>query len=158
MSVSKDLGISADLVTGMAPFSVLFSATVSGLNPEVYTWDFGDGYLSKEIHPTHIYNNPGIFNVTLTIKDKNGIEYVDTENNFITVFLLAISVAEKPSGEVPLKVQFSYTDYIPQGYMLSSYVWDFGDGSDTSTEDSPVHVYSTAGRYRATITGTITKN
>jgi uncharacterized repeat protein (TIGR01451 family) len=35
-----------------------------------------------------------------------------------------------------------------------SYEWDFGDGSDISTETSPEHVYAAAGSYEVTLTAT----
>jgi uncharacterized repeat protein (TIGR01451 family) len=35
-----------------------------------------------------------------------------------------------------------------------SYEWDFGDGSDISTETNPEHVYAAAGSYQVTLTAT----
>ena len=35
-----------------------------------------------------------------------------------------------------------------------SYVWDFGDGSNTSTDVNPTHVYTTVGTYTVTLTAT----
>lgn len=32
-----------------------------------YRWDFGDGESSSEISPAHLYTNPGVFTVTLTL-------------------------------------------------------------------------------------------
>jgi PKD repeat protein len=32
-----------------------------------YYWDFGDGYTSYDINPEHTYDNPGIYDVSLTI-------------------------------------------------------------------------------------------
>ena len=33
-------------------------------------WDFGDGTVSEEPNPTHSYEDPGRYNVTLTVSDK----------------------------------------------------------------------------------------
>ena len=32
-----------------------------------YTWDFGDGNISYEKNPTHVYNKEGTYNVTFTV-------------------------------------------------------------------------------------------
>ncbi|WP_292373105.1 PKD domain-containing protein, partial [Methanosarcina sp. UBA411] len=49
-------------------------------------------------------------------------------------------------GSAPLTVQF-----IDFSENASEWNWDFGDGS-TSTEQNPVHIYSTAGNYTITLT------
>ena len=38
-----------------------------------YTWNFGDGEKSYETNPTHIYALPGVYNVTLTVTDDDGL-------------------------------------------------------------------------------------
>ena len=35
----------------------------------VYNWDFGDGETSTEVTPSHVYNYPGRYTVTLTVYD-----------------------------------------------------------------------------------------
>jgi PKD repeat protein len=37
-------------------------------------WDFGDGFVSKEANPSHIYNVTGTFEVTLTAFSKSGLD------------------------------------------------------------------------------------
>ncbi|UCG69452.1 MAG: PKD domain-containing protein [Thermoplasmata archaeon] len=44
-----------------------------------YEWDFNDGSPnSTEENPTHIYSAPGVYNVTLTVTDKQGNSDTDT--------------------------------------------------------------------------------
>lgn len=40
----------------------------ASVNIDSSYWDFGDGRLSKELNPEHIYVNEGTFNVSLTVK------------------------------------------------------------------------------------------
>jgi cytochrome c len=62
--------------------------------------------------------------------------------------------ADKDSGQAPLTVQFSSdgsTD--PDGDALT-YLWDFGDGSATSTAPNPSHTYTEPGSHTAQLTVT----
>ena len=45
-----------------------------------YSWVFGDGFQARLITSsvTHVYSNPGIYNVTLTVTDNNGFTASDT--------------------------------------------------------------------------------
>lgn len=65
---------------------------------------------------------------------------------------LALECSATPdSGPLPLTVRF---DAGAVGVSVSpSFVWDFGDGSG-ATGSQVQHVYSAAGRYTATVTGT----
>jgi PKD repeat protein len=57
---------------GYAPFVVNFTDTSYGL-PTSWSWDFGDWiYTSSVQNPTHIYNNPGKYSVSLTVSNAYG--------------------------------------------------------------------------------------
>lgn len=52
--------------------SVTFNATVyGGYQPYTYHWDFGDGATSNESNPSHVYDEEGIYTVTLTVHDNH---------------------------------------------------------------------------------------
>jgi hypothetical protein len=52
-------------------------------------------------------------------------------------------------GPPPLKVELTAEVDCTSGQP--SYVWDFGDGSPTSSEVSPVHTYAQPGEYTASV-------
>ena len=61
--------------------------------------------------------------------------------------------ADPTSGSLPLNVAFDGSQSSdPDGDALS-YLWDFGDGSQIQTKDTPMtsHTYSTSGTYTATL-------
>lgn len=62
----------------------------------------------------------------------------------------AVISASPTSGEAPLTVNFSGSGSTDDG-TISSYSWNFGDGSATSSNLAPSHVYSTAGTFGATL-------
>lgn len=64
--------ISATPVLGSVPLNVTFRS--DGTNdpdgqPLLYQWDFGDGNGSSDEHPTHTYENVGIYTARLTVTE-----------------------------------------------------------------------------------------
>jgi len=43
-----------------------------------YIWDFGNGVLGEGINPTHVYNEPGLYQVELTVIDAENKTSKDT--------------------------------------------------------------------------------
>ena len=59
--------------SGKAPFDVQFEdKTPSQSNVIDWFWEFGDGSNSFEQAPTHRYEKPGQYTVTLTVRNENG--------------------------------------------------------------------------------------
>jgi PKD repeat protein len=50
--------------------TVFFSNNSS--NAESFEWDFGDGYISEDVNPTHEYMASGSYEVILTAYSRNG--------------------------------------------------------------------------------------
>lgn len=67
---------SATPTQGPAPLLIEFDGE-SSFDPEglplTYAWDFGDGSLSTDSNPTHLYEEPGNYAVTLTVTDPPGL-------------------------------------------------------------------------------------
>jgi len=67
---------------------------------ESYEWDFGDGYISNAVNPSHYYEEEGIYTVTLTAESRDGKidrAYLDIE---VLYTLLEITVAEWNEDEI----------------------------------------------------------
>ena len=71
-ALSWGVTIDQDIQVGEAPLAVSFTGT-SGLTVTSWEWDFGDGNMSTDQNPTHIYTNPGSYDVTLTIDTEYGL-------------------------------------------------------------------------------------
>ncbi|MCQ8894126.1 MAG: PKD domain-containing protein [Methanolinea sp.] len=135
--------------SGNAPLLVQFRDTSDG-NPTQWFWNFGDGAISIQQNPYHLYTRPGVYNVTLGVRNSAGSNSV-TKEGLITVMAVPVAdfSANRTTGSAPLAVQFRD---LSSGYP-SSWLWTFGDGM-TSTEQSPVHVYSMPGVYTVRLTVT----
>jgi len=136
--------------TGISPLQVAFTSTSTGTITS-YEWDFGDGATSTAENPSHTYNVPGTYTVTLKVTGPGG-ENTKIENNYITVnhpAPVASFTATATNGRAPLKVQFNnHTTG-----TITSYEWDFGDGTK-STAENPSHTYTKAGTYTVKLTAT----
>jgi hypothetical protein len=60
---------SADATRGTVPLKVTFAAA----GDLIHHWNFADGTTSDRSNPTHIYQRPGQYNVTLTVTDADGL-------------------------------------------------------------------------------------
>jgi PKD repeat protein len=92
--------------TGRSPLEVQFTdhSNVSVKIPsypaiDTWLWEFGDGSTSNLQNPPHIYQNPGRYNVTLTVS--NSVDIDSKTKDFIVV----TKVITVPKGvTVPKKI------------------------------------------------------
>jgi PKD repeat protein len=128
-------------------FSNLSNATPAAGAITGYLWNFGDGNTSTEASPIHVYSQPGVYAVSLTLTTTNGSETF-TRENYVVVGDpqptpdFTASPREVFSGA---SVQFSDLTTSNAG-PITKRVWDFGDGS-TSTALNPSHQYSQTGLF-----------
>lgn len=132
---------------GLAPLTVQFT-DASTVHPTAWSWSFGDGGTSTDQNPQHTYAAPGTYTVTLTATNEYGSDY-ELKTDYITVYgpITAQFTANVTGGTAPVTVQF--TDRSTGG--PTSWLWTFGDGT-SSTEQNPVHTYTTAGTHTVTLT------
>lgn len=136
---------------GCQPLPVSFNPQVTGPAAITqYTWNFGDGQTSSLSIGNNIYNTPGTFSVTLTVRDANQCTGAKTKANYITVKpkpTAAFAANPNQSCFSPLLVNFTNTSI---GTGLT-YSWNFGDGTAASTNQSPSHNYTTTGLFSPTL-------
>ena len=87
---------SADVLQGSAPLKVTFSAA-SAAGDLTHHWDFGDGTMSNESNPTHLYESLGQYIVTLTVTDAEGVTSTTS---------LAIHVSPEAPADVGSHTEF----------------------------------------------------
>ena len=75
---------STDKTSGCDNLTVQFNDQSSG-EPTSWLWNFGDGNSSTEQNPTHTYNAPGTFTVSLTVT-KDGETDIYSKTDYIQVY------------------------------------------------------------------------
>jgi PKD repeat protein len=117
-----------------------------------YAWAFGDGETSgdgDDEGPEHIYDTPGIYQVTLTVTDEDGATGSITQ---------PVDLSQTAENQAPVAsigaisctgMTCSFTDAStdPDGNdTIAEWSWIFGDGG-SSSERNPIHAYSAPDQY-----------
>ena len=119
-----------------------------------YFWDLGDGSNSTAAASGHVYTQPGLYHVTLTVTDRAGL--VSTAGSDIRI--LSINVNYPPvavigqlgtlyAGE---QATFSGAGSEDEDQSSLAYSWDFGDGA-TASGATATHTYASEGDYNLTL-------
>jgi PKD repeat protein len=147
--------------SGVAPLPVNFSSAGSADadgSITSYSWSFGDGTFSSEANPTHVYASAGTYSAILTVTDSGNLS---SSSNPVSITVsapanqlpTAVASGSPTSGVAPLPVSFSSAGSWDSDGSITSYRWDFGDGTG-STSPSPSKTYNTPGNYTARLTVT----
>lgn len=140
-----------NVTSGTAPLAVRFTDTSTN-TPTSWYWSFGDGGTSDEENPAYEYEDGGTYSVIFTATNSEGSN-TTTVSKCISVTAITAPVplfsADVTSGTAPLTVRFTDTST----NSPESWEWNFGDGS-SSTEQSPVHTFTSSGLYSVTLTVT----
>ena len=92
-----------DRSEGKAPLRVSFrDHSTPGTQPVLQRiWDFGDGHTSESLNPSHRYEQPGVYTVSLTLRNAIG-ESIQTWESAIEVLprdVVVSIVAQDQSGQ-----------------------------------------------------------
>lgn len=135
---------------------ILKDASVANNNTITnWKWDFGDGQSQSATQGgqlSHVYGNPGSYNVQLTITDAGGCSSTSPPYSK-TVEVYGPKAAFGVSGtNVPLNstIQF-YNNTNVYGSDNTQYTWDFGDGTK-GTNANEEHTYPQPGTYIVKLT------
>ena len=111
----------------------------------------GSNHTSKNKNTSHIYQENGVYIVTLTVTDNNGDSAVKTQNIFVKnippnadFYWIADELL------VDKKIDLTDNSNDIDGNIVSWH-WEFGD-DDASNEQHPVHTYKKEGKYTITLT------
>ncbi|MBK8610239.1 MAG: PKD domain-containing protein [Chitinophagaceae bacterium] len=119
-----------------------------------YDWDFGDGQTGTGLSIAHTYTNAGFYSVTLVITDVSGCKDTLIKSQYIRVNgpTAAFTI---PNGGNCLNSTVTFIDNsVDDGINpITTWIWNFGDGSvETFTAPPFSHFYTASGTYLVTLT------
>lgn len=125
-------------------------------NPTNFNWDFGDGQGSNLQYPVHTYDQPGYYQICLSISSN--------DSTCFDMYCITTLVGNDTLGCQADYAYFPSVDSAnPNGNYRTlqfvdmsfgnptSWMWNFGDGS-ASSEQNPVHTFGTDGVYQVCLT------
>ncbi|MFN6039011.1 MAG: gliding motility-associated C-terminal domain-containing protein, partial [Bacteroidota bacterium] len=135
----------ASMISGCAPFCTTFN---SG-NGNSWLWNFTDGTTDNTQNPSHCFNIPGVYSVSVVVSNANC-----TDTGYVTITSNNVAVANfgtNPAGIISPGTSVSFTN---NSTGTNNYIWNFGDPAsniDTSSFNSPNYVYVDTGTYCITM-------
>jgi PKD repeat protein len=156
----RRLDVAIELVptTPQVDEPVVFHAVVKKrVDPNHYSWLFGDGEGTHGASPTHVYLRPGRYAVTVAARGPD-----DTAVQATRVVMVRARSSLLPSGAPVASFSFSPSpalvgdivrfkasdsSYHDLGATVARYLWRFGDGHTQAGRDL-THVYAKAGIYK----------
>ncbi len=149
LTVTVTSQYAASPTNGPVPLAVQFSGpgTDSGGNSITqWNWNFGDGITSTLQNPIHVYTTVSNFSPALVVTNTPGLA-ITASGPSISATLPTVQFTASPtSGFPPLSVQFTSPTVDSGGNAITSWNWNFGDNS-VSTSQNPTHLYSTIANY-----------
>ena len=127
---------------------VLFTNSTLGDITDV-NWEFSNGFTSTLSSPTMVFDEEGTYDVTLNIINADGCETFDTQT--ITIHALPVIDFSNELACEELATQFEDLSTVNID-NLSSWSWDFGDGSDVSNDQNASHIFDANGDYEVELT------
>lgn len=127
----------------------------------LYTWDFGDGTKIEAKKAIHTYTHPGVYHISLTVRDNFGIQDTD----ITTVSIIDPNNPPHPpligglaNGTAGIQYPYAFGAIDPDDDNLT-YVIDWGDGTTVETISLPSakyfgrsHEWISPGSYTITVT------
>ncbi|HYN06599.1 MAG TPA: PKD domain-containing protein [Vicinamibacterales bacterium] len=116
-----------------------------------FVWSFGDGGVGAGMRSTHRYQVAGTYNVVLTVTDDRGAGASTTPTPIVVtsssdpVAAFTVSPAEPAVGQ-PVILNASASK-AAAGRSITSFVWDFGDGSSPGSGMTTSHPFNGPGSY-----------
>jgi len=153
---------SANVTTGTAPVTVKFTDTSTN-SPTAWNWDFdNDGTVDSTVqNPEYTFNSAGTYSINLSVTNAGGSDS-ELKTDYITVTgsgsgnapVAAFSTAVT-NGVAPVSATFTdASTNAPTTWNWESRIADNGTWTSFSTDQNPVHSFTTPGTYDIRLTAT----
>ncbi len=138
--------ISPSSFLGCAPGEIIFTNLSTPIDDNYdIVWDFGDGTTGGDISPVHIYEDPGVFTVSIDITSPIGCKTDTVFPDLIKILPAPIAdFLYYPNEPTNLDPTIVFTD---QSSDAVSWQWDF-NGVDYTFEQHPTYTFPDTGIQR----------
>jgi gliding motility-associated-like protein len=130
-----------DVLAGCEPVTTTFTNNSVGETPLVNcVWEFSNGATVTGCDQvTYTFQSGGLYDVTLTTTSATGC--VNSETYFDYVYVENIPEASFTASSTVLSTINTLVDFNNTSTNATDYIWTFGDGSQSTTEEDPTHTF-----------------
>jgi gliding motility-associated-like protein len=114
--------------------------TSESLGALSWKWYFGDGQISTDKLPTHLYLSPGTYTVKLVVYGSFNCADSITHDIVVNPNPVSAFIATTNCNSFP-------TQFTDQSTGASQWQWDFGDASPKDNTSSPFHTFPNSGTF-----------
>ena len=118
-------------------------ASVSGTT---FQWNFGDGKYATGANPAHTYDSAGTYPSELTVTSAAGI-FTTKKNVLVSAAGFALTTNDATDA---LKITVNN-----RSVNSSDFKWDWGDGTQSLTENPGMHTYIASGVYNVKLSAKV---
>ena len=115
--------------------NVAFTSTSTG-NIESQMWDFGDSNFSDEKNPNHVFSDPVVYEVCLTVIDSS-----DCEDTFCDKVRFSDEVCIAAFEYIQNDLDFTFINTSDYEDADTEILWTFGDGAISTDVDTANHSF-----------------
>lgn len=119
-----------------------------GINDSIinYTWKFGSSFTSNQDQPSFAFTQAGTRLVQLFVETENGCKDSTQHSILVLQSPQAMFAVNNTVGEAPHTITPVFT-----GTSAQSYLWDFGNGSQSNAQNPGSITYDSVGTYNLTL-------
>lgn len=113
-----------------------------------FEWSFGDGSSSTLLNPSHVFNAPGTYPISLVITTPVGCSSNTTTP--VDIMFFPLPVADFVTSPGVTNVFDGKIGFVDRSEYAVTWLWEFGDGVK-SIEQNPYHYFNEVGEYKITL-------
>ena len=137
-----DLTLAADTTRGCVPEAIPFSHSIPSAFVQSQGWDFGDGGQSAEATPVHIFDEPGVYDIALSVITTTGCVNTTIADNYIQVYTppsVGFDAGPQPTTAPDTRIDFESS--VSPNVVEWNWTFILGVAAAVSNEPNPTYTF-----------------
>lgn len=137
-----DLTLAADTTRGCVPEAIPFSHSIPSAFVQSQGWDFGDGGQSVEATPVHIFDEPGVYDIALSVITTTGCVNNTIADNYIQVYTppsVGFDAGPQPTTAPDTRIDFESS--VSPNVVEWNWTFILGVADAVSNEPNPTYTF-----------------
>lgn len=137
-----DLTLAAGTTRGCVPEAIPFSHSIPSAFVQSQGWDFGDGGQSVEATPVHIFDEPGVYDIALSVITTTGCVNTTIADNYIQVYTppsVGFDAGPQPTTAPDTRIDFESS--VSPNVVEWNWTFILGVADAVSNEPNPTYTF-----------------